>query len=79
MSGSIKPNFFLDISSDFCPMTFVKTKLQLQKSASECGVFSLWYIWLRLNEYPSNVLNEPSMATDKIMYQFRTYIFRKCN
>ena len=34
MSGSIKPNFFLDISSDICPMTFVKTKLQLQKMAS---------------------------------------------
>ena len=34
MSGSIKPDFFLDISADFCPMTFVKTKLQLQKMAS---------------------------------------------
>ena len=57
----------------------IVSKLQLQKSSSECGVFSLWYIWLRLNEYPYNIINEPSMATDKIMYQFRTYIFRKCN
>ncbi|MEE2701659.1 MAG: sulfurtransferase TusA family protein [Thermodesulfobacteriota bacterium] len=34
MSDITKPNFFLDISSDFCPMTFVKTKLQLKKMSS---------------------------------------------
>jgi tRNA 2-thiouridine synthesizing protein A len=34
MSNIVKPDFFLDISSDFCPMTFVKTKLQLKKMSS---------------------------------------------
>jgi TusA-related sulfurtransferase len=30
-SGSITINFFLDISEDVCPMTFVKTKLLIEK------------------------------------------------
>ena len=34
MSDNNKADFFLDISSDFCPMTFVKTKLQLNKMSS---------------------------------------------
>ena len=25
------PDFYLDISSEFCPMTFVKTKMKLKK------------------------------------------------
>ena len=30
-SGSITINFFLDITEDVCPMTFVKTKLIIEK------------------------------------------------
>ena len=30
-SGSITINFFLDITEDVCPMTFVKTKLLIEK------------------------------------------------
>lgn len=31
---NIKADFFIDITSDTCPMTFVKTKLQIEKMNS---------------------------------------------
>ena len=52
----------------------IVSEYQLQKSSSECGLFSLWYIWLRLQDYSYEIFKEPSSATDEIMYEFRKYI-----
>lgn len=49
---------------------------QLQKSATECGVFSLWYILSRLNNIPYTYFSQPNASTDDMMYQFRKFLFR---
>ncbi len=49
---------------------------KLQYSNSECGVFSLWYIFCRLNKVPYSYFTKPGAATDEMMLQFRKYLFR---
>ena len=49
---------------------------QLQKSTTECGVFSLWYILSRLNEVPYSYFSQPNASDDNMMYQFRKFLFR---
>lgn len=49
---------------------------QLQKSTTECGVFSLWYILSRLNGIPYNYFTQPNAVTDSMMYKFRKFLFR---
>jgi TusA-related sulfurtransferase len=34
MSMTEKPNYSLDITADVCPMTFVKTKLRIERMAA---------------------------------------------
>jgi hypothetical protein len=48
---------------------------QIQKSKTECGVFSLFYIYCRLNGYSYTNFNDPSKITDDIMYKFRNYLY----
>lgn len=49
---------------------------KLQYSSSECGVFSLWYLFCRLNNVPYSYFTKPGAATDEMMLQFRKYLFR---
>ena len=49
---------------------------QLQKSTTECGVFSLWYILSRLNNIPYTYFAQPLAITDDMMYKFRKFLFR---
>jgi len=49
---------------------------QLQKSTTECGVFSLWYIFSRLNGVPHLYFSQPDATDDKMMYDFRKFLFR---
>jgi hypothetical protein len=49
---------------------------KLQYSNSECGVFSLWYIFCRLNQVPHSYFTKPGSVTDDMMLQFRKYLFR---
>lgn len=49
---------------------------QLQKSSTECGVFSLWYILSRLNGVPYTYFSQPNAINDDMMYKFRQFLFR---
>ena len=49
---------------------------QLQRSTTECGVFSLWYILSRLNGIPYSYFSQPNATDDKMMYKFREFLFR---
>lgn len=49
---------------------------QLQRSSTECGVFSLWYILSRLNGIPCSYFSQPNAVDDKMMYKFREFLFR---
>ena len=49
---------------------------QLQKSSTECGVFSLWYILSRLNGIPHSYFSQPNAINDDMMYKFRQFLFR---
>lgn len=49
---------------------------QLQRSTTECGVFSLWYILSRLNKVPYTYFSQPNATDDKMMYDFRKFLFR---
>ena len=49
---------------------------QLQKSTTECGVFSLWYILSRLNGISHRYFSQPSAINDDMMYKFRRFLFR---
>ena len=49
---------------------------QLQQSSTECGVFSLWYLYSRLNGIPYSYFSQPEATTDDMMYKFRKFLFR---
>jgi hypothetical protein len=49
---------------------------QLQRSTTECGVFSLWYILSRLNGIPHSYFSQASAINDDMMYKFRKFLFR---
>ncbi len=55
----------------------VVTRIEHQKSNTECGVFSLWYIYSRLNDVPYKYFDRHEFVTDDMMYKFRTHLFRK--
>lgn len=50
---------------------------EIQKSDSECGVFSLWYIYCRLKDVPYQHFSKLGSVNDNDMYEFRKYLFRK--
>lgn len=45
-----------------------------QESKSECGLYSLFYIWARLNNVPYSYFNV-SHVPDQFMFEFRQHIF----
>ena len=48
--------------------------IRQQKSKSECGLYSLFYIWARLNKIaPEFFMENP--VEDKIMFEFRQHLF----
>ncbi len=57
------------------PVKIIKvSELQHQQSKSECGLYSLFYIYTRLNglsyKYFANVI-----VPDKVMFEFRQHLF----
>lgn len=53
---------------------------EIQKSDSECGVFSLWFIWSRLENHPVEEFKNVNMGPDdKRMVEFRKMLFRHSN
>lgn len=55
-----------------CEIVRVST-LRHQDSKSECGVYSLFYIWARLHGVPYSYFSKK--IPDKIMFEFRQHIF----
>ena len=55
----------------------IVTRNEIQKSSSECGVFSLYYIYARLNNIPYTKFSELGLLNDEDMYEFRKYLFRR--
>lgn len=49
-------------------------KVWHQHSKSECGVYSLFYIWARLNGIPAQYFLD-NVVPDQIMFEFRQHLF----
>jgi hypothetical protein len=49
-------------------------RIRHQNSKTECGVYSLFYIWARLNGYPASYFME-NIIDDKLMMEFRLHLF----
>lgn len=49
-------------------------KLAHQKSRTECGVYSLYYIWARLNGIPAEYFND-HMISDVLCFEIRQHLF----
>ena len=50
---------------------------EIQQSDSECGVFSLWFIWSRLEKHPVEEFRNPDLGPqDEKMMNFRKMLFR---
>jgi hypothetical protein len=52
------------------------TAIEHQDSLSECGVYSLYYIWCRLNGVPAKTFTIESIPDEK-MFEFRQHLFAK--
>jgi len=52
----------------------VVNKFEHQKSATECGLYSLFYIWCRLTDIPYEYISTHRI-TDGIMFAFRVLLF----
>lgn len=52
----------------------VVNRRQMQKSKTECGLYSLFYIWSRINKFPYTHFQKYQIR-DKYMYEFRQHIF----
>jgi len=51
------------------------TSVRYQESKTECGTYSLYYVWARLNGRPlSEFINKP--IEDKYMFEFRHHLFQ---
>lgn len=64
-----------DLEAAGVPTEVVKvSKIQHQKSRSECGLYSLFYIWARLHGIPPAVFGVRPVP-DKLMFEFRQHLF----
>ena len=62
------------------PEIIIVSSNELQKSDSECGVFSLWYILSRLEGKPvSNFKNVNMGPKDEKMIEYRKWLFKHSN
>ncbi len=50
------------------------SNIRHQKSKSECGLYSLFYIWSRLNGVPYSYFSTHTIP-DKLMFEFRQHLF----
>ncbi len=50
------------------------TSIQQQKSGTECGLYSLFYIWARLHNVPAIFFNDRRIP-DEFMFEFRHHLF----
>ena len=50
------------------------SSVEHQASMSECGVYSLYYIWCRLNGVPVETFSECKIPDEK-MFEFRQHLF----
>lgn len=50
------------------------TKMRHQKSKSECGLYSLFYIWARLHKIPPEYFMK-NLIPDQLMFEFRYHLF----
>ena len=50
------------------------SNLRHQKSKSECGVYSLFYIWARVHNIPPEQFSKNAIP-DKLMFEFRQHLF----
>lgn len=55
-----------------CKIVRVST-IRHQSSKSECGVYSLFYIWARLHNVPHSYFSKK--VPDQVMFEFRQHIF----
>lgn len=49
------------------------TNVRHQQSKSECGVYSLFYLWARINKVPPEYFANP--VPDQFMFEFRHHLF----
>jgi hypothetical protein len=62
-------------NSDHNSVEMVKvSSIRHQKSRSECGLYSLFYIWARLNGVPYEYFSENHIP-DQLMFEFRQHLF----
>jgi hypothetical protein len=57
------------------PKPVLVCDVQHQKSRSECGPYSMYYIWSRINGVPYEAFNKRRVP-DERMYEFRNFLFR---
>jgi hypothetical protein len=50
------------------------SKIRHQQSRTECGVYSLFYIWARLNKVPYKYFTTTPIK-DQLMFEFRQHLF----
>jgi hypothetical protein len=58
-----------------CTVNIVKvTTIRHQQSRSECGLYSLFYIWARLHDVPIEYFTTTPIP-DQLMFEFRQHLF----
>lgn len=68
-----KANVFRRNTKNPVKILYIYKKLH-QSDSDSCGVYSLYYIWLRLNDVPPSYLSENQVRNNS-MYQFRKMLF----
>jgi hypothetical protein len=64
-----------DLEAAGIPTEIVKvSRIQHQKSRSECGLYSLFYIWSRLHGVPAAAFGSRPVP-DRLMFEFRQHLF----
>lgn len=69
----------LDKEKKNIPVEIVKvSSIRHQQSRSECGLYSLFYIWARLNGVPVEYFTTTPIL-DQLMFEFRQHLFENPN
>jgi hypothetical protein len=65
----------LDREKKKIPVEIMKvSSIRHQQSRSECGLYSLFYIWARLHNIPPEYFMENPIP-DQLMFEFRQHLF----
>ena len=73
--GAIDDVMSKDRSTPHKPTVIIKaSSVRHQDSRSECGVYSVFYIWARLNGVPPSFFAKTTIP-DKLMFEFRQHLF----